>query len=244
MNRRRFLQAAGLTTIAVITGIPAQSQAEQPRQSSIVFHWESLPEGFYPRTQKEKQNIESLILEAGSFFNSKRYVPEPLDMTLMNPPVEMYFNERKNAGKFLGANTKRVILFNPKVFVSSGWTLGTSFHEQRHLYDAVLGLMPAFLFLNQQYLEVRNIHEENIGKRIWMEYLQTRDYKILEMKAEREMAESEIRAIEGEIAILTITRKMQWSSPYALLLYEFGLQNDLKESQRKLEQLNKQASQG
>lgn len=239
MQRRRVLQITGLADVAVATGL----QAQQPQYSSIIFHWDSLPQDTYPRTRGEKQRIESLILEAGIFLNSKIYVQEPLDIASIKTPVEIYFNEAEKAGIFYAAKTRRLMNLNPEIFASEGLTLGTAFHEDLHLVDAERGLMPAYIELNQREVDMQHLSQEEIIRE-WRIYKRTKEYQDLKKRAKRESVESEIRAYEGEIKLFSITKHRQWSSPYALLMYESCLYKDLTENQEKLEQLNKQIAQG
>ena len=241
MRRRTFLKTSGLLLAASAAGIPAE-QPPQPQSSSIIFHWESLPQDTYPKTPEEKQRVETLILEAASEFNTKRYVQEPLDLLHTSSPLEVYFNEKEEEAVFYPLPLKRIMNFNTLLFLSEGQVLSRGFHEASHFYDREKGLMEVCIEIQEEFLALHYRERSQEAFKSWCNST-TYNQKYF-LKAERELCESEIRACSRGLSYNQTLQARQWESPLAWIMCQTQIFACLKKEEHKLEYINKQISQG
>lgn len=226
MRRRDFLAATGMILVSAAAGIQAQ-QSQQLQQSSIIFHWESLPEGFYPKSQEEKQRVESLILEAAEQFNSTLYVPEPIDFTSTKLPTKIYFKESLISARCYLGREKNIIDFNKAWIQVEGPLLATAFHEFGHIYDRFMGYAQEMMAIWDSASDYESLtwqHQSTQASGVTGETNAADEEALLKYtpqtrNAVREYFEGEIRNCTRSLPYIETLRKRMWAQNYPIESY-------------------------
>ncbi|MBI2507735.1 hypothetical protein HYV89_02170 [Candidatus Woesearchaeota archaeon] len=223
MHRRKFL--ASLASLAASVTVDLEAQ----QHPSIIFHFESVPQGVYPMTIKDRKKIEDLVLEAALQFNSRQYVPQPVNLISSDYRTEIYFSENQRRGSFYPFARSCTINLDSSILPFDGHLLSVAFHEFSHEYDVLCGEFENQIQENER---CRSRNQEVKNDEIDENRLRKLMHQGLLIK--REILRSEVSAYTRNLAYLPSLKTRKWSPQHTLEYHQENLQSYLKANSREL----------